>query len=420
MGRVLSVLNQRIGLFFALQPLRCRPSGAPRSELRELRAWHNRVVLREWPPLARGLILAAGAVVWPFWSAWLAWRENRTWGTRVRLLSGLGRVRQFFAMWGCAQTQRLQPADYYHLNLWQGTVPPSDYITDDQTRFVFRALNRGVDLSPLDDKQAFWELCRSRGLATPPILLSFAAGECSRPAAGESLHRNLFFKRRLGLRGRGAARWLFDEGSGLYTNAATGKRLTGPELIEGYRKISLRRPYIAQPCLSDHPAIADIGNGTLSVVRIMTVVRPDGTIGEFASLFKTPMRETFLTNLVDGALFSPVDTARGVLREAFADELGKPLHTCHPVSGVRVAGRALADWREAVALACAAHAALPQVAVIGWDMALTGEGPRLLEGNHGMSVAPFNFPPNVPLGRTELPGLLVWHLQRRLASAAPR
>ncbi|MEY2878761.1 MAG: hypothetical protein RLZZ15_1141, partial [Verrucomicrobiota bacterium] len=201
--------------------------------------------------------------------------------------------------------------------------------------------------------------------------------------------------------------------------AASGTRLNQVELIERYRWRSGTQPYIAQRCLSDHPDLADFGNGTLNVVRMMTVVHPDGTIGEFASVFKAPTGRSFLTNLCDGALFSPVDSARGVLREAFTDSLGKPLLGKHPFNGAEIVGRPLPGWRQAVELVCAAHRALAHIAMIGWDVAFTAEGPVLLEGNHGMAMTPFNFPPNPPLGRTELPAILNWHLREKYARVAP-
>lgn len=418
MAPSLQVFRHRIQLFFALLPLRYRPSAAPTPILRELQRWHNRVVLQDWPTLARVLIFAAETVVWPFWSAKRAFRLSRKWGQPVRALTGLSQSRQFIHAFGYAQSHRLHPDDYYALNFWQHAGAPAEYLVNQRTLHLFRALNRGVDLSCLDDKQVFWAFCRAHHLATPPILLSFAEGKIEVPANADGLARNLFFKQRCGCRGEGAARWVYDAATGTYSHAASGMKLSKLELSEHYRRLSRRNPYIAQPCLADHPEVADIGNGTLSVIRMMTVMRPDGTIGEFASLFKTPTHRSILTNLADGALFSPIDSALGVLRPAFTDALGKPLHDHHPVTGVRVAGRPLPHWRQAVELACAAHRGLPHIAIIGWDVALTVDGPVLLEGNHGMALTPFNFPPNVPLGHTELPAILVWHLRRKYGSPA--
>ncbi len=56
--------------------------------------------------------------------------------------------------------------------------------------------------------------------------------------------------------------------------------------------------------------------------------------------------------------------------------------------------------------------------VIGWDIALTPAGPLLLEGNVEVSLNFHQLPPNPPLARTALPGLLLWHLRRKLGIPA--
>lgn len=417
---MLRVLRYRVRLFVALLPLRYRPGTATNPAMREFQQAHNRVVLRDWPAPARALILAAEVVVWPFLAAWMAFQLSGKWGASVCALTGRSRRRQMLDAFRYALTYRLRPYDYYHFNFWRPTDSPSVFLTDGRPQMVFRALNRGSDLSALDDKRKFWDLCQAHRLSTPALLLSFFEGRVELRANDASLAQDLFFKQRRGLRGDGAMRWFYDPANGSYTSGATGATLDRPALIEHYRRLSPGRSYIVQPRLFDHPEIADLGNGTVSVVRMITVVRPDGSIGEFSSMFKMPTGQSILTNLSDGAVFSPIDSARGVLRQAFTGALGKPQYDDHPVTGVRVVDRALPFWREAVELGCAAHAQFAYVACIGWDIVLTAQGPVLLEGNHGMALTPFNFPPNVPLGRTELPHILTWHLQRKYGDLCNR
>ncbi|MEY2879601.1 MAG: hypothetical protein RLZZ15_1981, partial [Verrucomicrobiota bacterium] len=188
-------------MFSALLPLRRRPSAAPTPVLREFQQWHNRVVLQDWPEAAKALILAAEALVWPFWSMSLAIRRNRKWGPSVRQLTGLGRGRQLIDAVRYAQRHRLHPDDYYQLGFWQHAGAPAEYLICGQMMHIFRALNRGVDVSCLDDKLRFWEFCRDRGLATPPVLLAFDGGKVELLAKKNALAGDLFFKPRCGKRG---------------------------------------------------------------------------------------------------------------------------------------------------------------------------------------------------------------------------
>ena len=69
-------------------------------------------------------------------------------------------------------------------------------------------------------------------------------------------------------------------------------------------------------------------------------------------------------------------------------------------------------WPELAALALKAHRLVPERVIIGWDMAITPEGPSLLEGNSFLDPV---FPERVfrqPIGQMRLGALLDFHLDR--------
>jgi hypothetical protein len=53
----------------------------------------------------------------------------------------------------------------------------------------------------------------------------------------------------------------------------------------------------------------------------------------------------------------------------------------HPDTGVELAGFEVPCWREAYALVKRAHGVFAEFGSIGWDVALTTDGPKLLEAN---------------------------------------
>ncbi len=84
----------------------------------------------------------------------------------------------------------------------------------------------------------------------------------------------------------------------------------------------------------------------------------------------------------------------------------------HPGTGARVTGRVVPFWRETAQLAVDAHRTLPGRVFIGWDIAITADGPKILEGN---SFADPMFPQRVfrqGIGHTRLGELLDIHLGR--------
>ena len=55
--------------------------------------------------------------------------------------------------------------------------------------------------------------------------------------------------------------------------------------------------------------------------------------------------------------------------------------TQHPVTDATIQGRTMPCWTETLALAQAAHAVFPEFGVCGWDIAITQEGPVIVECN---------------------------------------
>jgi len=82
-----------------------------------------------------------------------------------------------------------------------------------------------------------------------------------------------------------------------------------------------------------------------------------------------------------GGLIVPVELEDGRLGRACFGYGGQD-HDIHPASGAPIAGRTLPHWEEAAALVTGAHGtAFADYVLIGWDVAITADGPLLIEGN---------------------------------------
>jgi hypothetical protein len=53
----------------------------------------------------------------------------------------------------------------------------------------------------------------------------------------------------------------------------------------------------------------------------------------------------------------------------------------HPTSGLTFSGYQIPHWAETKALAARAHDLFPEFGVFGWDVAVTPEGPLIIECN---------------------------------------
>ena len=88
----------------------------------------------------------------------------------------------------------------------------------------------------------------------------------------------------------------------------------------------------------------------------------------------------------------------------------------HPDSGETIIGRTLPHWPEVKRIAVAAHEEFKTLPSIGWDIAITEDGPVIVEGNSQWGTDGVQMSHQKPLQATSIPACLAQHFDR-LANA---
>ena len=141
--------------------------------------------------------------------------------------------------------------------------------------------------------------------------------------------------------------------------------------------------YVFQDAVTPHPEIAAIsGSKAVSTVRVVTV-NETGTPSVLYTVWKVPSATAMSDNFWQtGSLVSLVDKDTGeVLTARHGGGVETAWVEAHPVTGKQMKGITLPDWDKVTALAVAAHALVPDNGILGWDIALTPDGPVLIECN---------------------------------------
>jgi hypothetical protein len=103
-----------------------------------------------------------------------------------------------------------------------------------------------------------------------------------------------------------------------------------------------------------------------------------------------------------GNLIADIDVGSGrilTVRGKAGAEVGLRKFTSHPESGNEFAGFKVPQFLDAIDLAKRAALSLPQLRVLGWDIAPTPAGPVIMEANQEwepFSTAPVDFPLTAP------------------------
>ena len=378
--------------------------------------------------------LVASVLLWPLTVPALVlfftWKN----GADVRQRTGKGIVRQMLEQVGLTVRHSILPPWYYIFELHDDSKRQraGEYLNRFETkRFAYEFLRRynGGQRLPADrstaclsSKALFTARCRDYQLPAVPVLMSIEKGQIvQEEPSGTLLPRmDLFCKLVRGTGGRGAERWVCLD-AGRYRDVH-GMILTEAALLERLKSLTVARNkgYIVQPRLVNHRDIADLSNGTLTTVRVMTCRNERGEYEVTNAAFRMAQGKTSVVdNFHAGGILAKVDIRTGVLGRATdgALALGPGTGWCdrHPNTGGQILGRTLPHWEQVLDLVRRAHTtAFSDHVLIGWDVAILDDGPRLVEGNKGPDLDLVQRSHGEPLGNTRFGELLAYNLQRSL------
>ena len=359
-----------------------------------------------WPGL-RGAVLVAGSV-----------GLVAVLGPAARRASGRTLRAQLGDLLSLCLRHDFDPLAYYFQELYRegGRAEAAYYLTRSETKnglfHVLNSMRRSPDgPREMKDKVLFAACCRREGLPVPQTLLDSGDGhdDVKWKVPRDHLDRDLFCKLRSG---RGA------QGVLVFRHIAPGRyRDPKGEEIDldtvwvWLQAASRAAPVIVQPRLRNHRELADLADQSLVTVRVLTCLdsesRPVATHAFLRILSK--LEPKWHRKDEYGV---PIDLVSGRLGAMTSDRLASCAlrFSHHPVTGQAVEGRVLESWPAIQALAQDAHRAFPHRIVVGWDIAMTDDGPMLLEGNVNLDIMFAQRVHRQGIGRSALGPLLQHHL----------
>jgi hypothetical protein len=291
-------------------------------------------------------------------------------------------------------------------NCWVGDVQSFVLNGDLNARCAPRTAHR------INDKREFADWARASAIPDVPLIATVVDGRWdggSFEALARSLpDSDLFAKPADGGRGIGARRWL-RAAPGRWTDQE-GREVEGDAIVASLARDSVSHPMILQRALRPHPALAALAPNAVSTVRFVTYEDAQGEPQALRASLRLPAGDAIVDNAHAGGMFAAIDLATGRLGKAIRrrpDGLLEPSEELNARPGF---AETLVDiWPAVLALALAAQRAAAPVPFLGWDIALSAEGPRLLEGNNMWDGCLVTLSHEVPLGETPFPDEFLRH-----------
>lgn len=301
-------------------------------------------------------------------------------------------------MIACRLVYDFGPKDYVLFNFNEKPFfDAPKYMKTSELEIIQSSINEESVRSLVNSKLEFNIKCRKHNLPTPDIFAVVANNDYSQyydefnfienveqlaEVIGEQGDGSYLFKPIAGSHGLGIMRFYSHNNRLLNDDNQTA------DFSAIFSPQSPNTSYILQKCLLPHSALNQVmPDGSLGTVRIVTISH--GTeLKIFLPCLRIPVGKNIADNFSHGQaknLIAGIDLETGFLIRPYgADSLGLNLVEkvdVHPSNQFKIEGFLFPLWDEVLALVTRASAGFAELNTIGWDVALTEEGPCLIEGN---------------------------------------
>jgi len=298
--------------------------------------------------------------------------------------------------------ERFLPDEAFRLGLFDPAMSDEElacFVSRKKLTRVQESLNP-VSWAPLlKDKSLLYRYCRALGIPVPELYAIYFRGIPGWSNTGvfiesrsdwgkfinDQLPREFVIKPARSALGRGVMAFTRSENTFVDARAKRYSGLDIFDLMSGSREFDC---FVIQQRLANHPELIRLtGNSNLQTVRFISFVDTTGR----AVILQAQLKLITSDNITDnfhygrtGNIQAQVSLADG--RSAHAVTVGpdgsgiKPIAT-HPETRIDLEGFEIPFWQEALALVRRAAVGFVPVRTIGWDIAITPDGPVVLEGN---------------------------------------
>ncbi|WP_417556276.1 sugar-transfer associated ATP-grasp domain-containing protein [Microbacterium sp.] len=154
---------------------------------------------------------------------------------------------------------------------------------------------------------------------------------------------------------------------------------------------------LLEQVLAQHDDLNAVYPDSVNTVRMITYRDPHGELHVIASVLRIG-NGAVIDNFASGGMFTMLDDD-GVALYPAVDKQSN-IYREHPKTGMTIKGIRVPFFDRVVEMVTEASTRLPTVPYVGWDIAITPEGPALIEANHNSSV--FQMKPSASGIRTGL------------------
>lgn len=144
-----------------------------------------------------------------------------------------------------------------------------------------------------------------------------------------------------------------------------------------YEKLVKNKQNIVEQCIIQHKELNELYSGSVNSLRMFTFYKEGKTY--FLQAILKIGNGGVVDNFSSGGMYAYVDENGYVYTEAIDRE--DNIFAEHPISKHKIVGFKVPMFKEAIELVKEAAKVVPEVRYVGWDVAISDNGPMIIEGN---------------------------------------
>ncbi|UEX77323.1 sugar-transfer associated ATP-grasp domain-containing protein [Spiribacter halobius] len=161
----------------------------------------------------------------------------------------------------------------------------------------------------------------------------------------------------------------------------TGEYATVSEFCDSALHTAHARGSILETYLQQHDAFAAFNLSSVNTLRIWALQAKDLTVTPVLAYLRIGRLGAIVDNQSSGGIVAPVNLQTGILEPAMDGTPRRQIYPMHPDHAAPIADVKLPFFEESLSLATSCVAAFPGTRFAGVDVAVTPEGPSVIELN---------------------------------------
>lgn len=171
---------------------------------------------------------------------------------------------------------------------------------------------------------------------------------------------------------------------------------TSHQSIQDLFKRIIQSEFIFQETVIQHPSVDILNPSSVNTIRMDTFIDKNGKAQVMSGYIRMSTSNTYVDNIGSGGCMVGLDLETGKLkRYGYTDFYTHPIErlTSHPLTGTVFEGFKIPLLQEAKELITKSALLMPGLRLVGWDVAISEDGPVIIEGNsdYGVMGNDFNY-----------------------------